>query len=384
MRTERRCVPRKRPGGISYFEFEAGSGGIVLDASEKGLGFQAANAVHRQGPSRIWISPSPEERIELTGDVVWTDRSKKTGGLRFTETGADSYKKIRNWLGEAGASEESRGLQESRLPTWPAQDLSNVWREMSHDANFSSAPVPRRVKTEVDEERPLELHPIPGLPSLFTSNLPWPSQDSPSSEGRIAYRVATGFLMVVLAVAAVVLFDMFRPKVGDSLIHLGEKINESARLESQSSSPLPNSAGAPTRPSPSSEAKPDAAQTEAKPEVVQKETPGDSTPRLEASTPVNSESPDLAVPSTKEAPRRLPYRRLPNSAEDRSAEATRLWSAVASGDSSAEVDLARLYLRGEGVPRNCEQARVLLRAAAKGGSSEARLALKKLRTRGCW
>jgi TPR repeat protein len=52
-------------------------------------------------------------------------------------------------------------------------------------------------------------------------------------------------------------------------------------------------------------------------------------------------------------------------------------------DSSAEVDLARLYLRGEGVPRNCEQAKVLLRAAAKGGSGEARQQLKKLRARGC-
>src|SRR5215831_7966652 len=83
MQAERRCVQRKRPGGISYFEFEAGCGGIVLDASEKGLRFQAADAVHQLGPSRIWISPRPEERIEATGDVVWKDRSKKTGGLGF-------------------------------------------------------------------------------------------------------------------------------------------------------------------------------------------------------------------------------------------------------------------------------------------------------------
>src|SRR5215469_15154585 len=34
--------------------------------------------VHQLGPSRIWISPRPEERIEATGDVVWTDTSKKT------------------------------------------------------------------------------------------------------------------------------------------------------------------------------------------------------------------------------------------------------------------------------------------------------------------
>ena len=43
MQAERRCVQGKRLGGISYFEFEAGSGGMVLDASEKGLRFQAAD-----------------------------------------------------------------------------------------------------------------------------------------------------------------------------------------------------------------------------------------------------------------------------------------------------------------------------------------------------
>ena len=95
MRTERRCIPRKRPGAISYFEFEAGSGGIVLDASEKGLAFQAADAVEQLGPSRMFISPHPEERIELSGDVVWTDRTKRTGGLRFVDLGADSCNRIR-------------------------------------------------------------------------------------------------------------------------------------------------------------------------------------------------------------------------------------------------------------------------------------------------
>src|SRR5437660_10909441 len=72
MRTERRCIQRKRPGRISYFEFEAGSGGIVLDASEKGLAFQAADAVHQLGSKRIFISPHPEERIELNAVLECT------------------------------------------------------------------------------------------------------------------------------------------------------------------------------------------------------------------------------------------------------------------------------------------------------------------------
>ncbi|HEX2666347.1 MAG TPA: SEL1-like repeat protein [Candidatus Acidoferrum sp.] len=76
-------------------------------------------------------------------------------------------------------------------------------------------------------------------------------------------------------------------------------------------------------------------------------------------------------------------RRSANSAQDKSAEVTRLWSAVASGNYSAEVDLARLYLTGDGIPRNCEQAKVLLQAAGKHGSVEALQQLKELRTSGC-
>lgn len=387
MRTERRCTQRKRPGGISYFEFEAGSGGIVLDASEKGLGFQAADAVHQLGPSRIWISPRPEERIELTGDVVWTDTSRKTGGLRFIEAGADSSRKIRNWLGQAGDPEQSDQSQGLPVPAWAAGDLSDLRSEPRHDANLPRSPAATRVKTKADEERAVELHPIPVSPSLFTSNVPWESQDFHTSDGRIANRVATGFLIVVLAVAGVVLFDMFHPKVGDKvgdlLIQMGEKINGSSRVQPQNSSPTPGAGQAPARPLPITEPKADSVQTETKPDVLQKETRGNSDKALDSSGQGNKQSQDLAMPGTKKAPGPSEYRR-PGAAQDRSAEATRLWSAVGSGDSSAEVDLARLYLKGEGVPRNCQQAKVLLRAAAKGGSSEARQELKKLRSRGCW
>ena len=385
MRAERRCVQRKRPGGISYFEFEAGSGGIVLDASEKGLGFQAADVVHQSGPSRIWISPRPEERIELTGDVVWTDTSKKTGGVRFIETGADNSKKIRSWLGSQ-ESEASLLSQESPLPAWAGQALGDLRHETRHDANPRS-PATARVKTETDSQRPAELHSIPGLPSLFTSSRPWKPQDSQTSEGRIAYRVATGFLIVVLAVAGVVLFDMFRPEVGEYLIHLGEKITGSTNLPPQNSSPLPSSAQAPAPALPINEAKPDAVQTKAKADTVQKKNSGDADKPLDSSGQVDTQASNPANPRTmeksKEAPNLSPYRGPINSRQDRSAEATRLWSAVASGDSSAEVELARLYLSGEGVARNCVQARVLLRAAAKSGSVEARQQLKKLRSQGC-
>jgi TPR repeat protein len=56
---------------------------------------------------------------------------------------------------------------------------------------------------------------------------------------------------------------------------------------------------------------------------------------------------------------------------------------VEAGDSSAEVALAELYLKGDGVPRSCEQARVLLRAASKSGNIEALQQLRRLKKNTC-
>jgi len=48
-----------------------------------------------------------------------------------------------------------------------------------------------------------------------------------------------------------------------------------------------------------------------------------------------------------------------------------LWKAVKRGSVNAEVALANLYLEGEAVPKNCEQAHMLLSAASMKGSKAA-------------
>jgi len=45
--------------------------------------------------------------------------------------------------------------------------------------------------------------------------------------------------------------------------------------------------------------------------------------------------------------------------------ATQLWAAVQAGNTNAAVELADLYIKGNGVPKNCQQARVLLLAASE-------------------
>src|SRR6266704_2745442 len=176
--TERRGAERKRPGGISYFQFEAGSGGIVLDASEKGLAFQAADAVQQLGPNRICISPDPERRIELDGDIVWMDRSRKAGGLLFVDPDADTCDQIRDWLKRPSEVQvvfqrnkeypaHARVAQESSNTRIEARD-----RDAYHvDAGAQSPVVAPARPVAASEEQPFTRrpppHPPPTLPPLF-------------------------------------------------------------------------------------------------------------------------------------------------------------------------------------------------------------------------
>jgi PilZ domain len=376
MTAERRCITRKRPGGISYFEFEAGSGGIVLDASEKGLAFQAADAVQQLGSRRIFVSPHPGYRIELNAEVVWMDGSKKTGGLRFIDPGADSYNRVRDWLKQTGEPGVSQQGQEHPLPTRAVEEVPSI---PGGSSNPDTSPIPLQSRIEAREQRPVEPRLAPILPPLFNPDSTWQSPNSSGVRRGFLHHIATGFLIAAFVFACVALAEnfgfvgRFRPKLANALIRLGEKLNGTADSQSRNSSPLPGLAQVPPQAPSAGKPIPDAPQPEA---------PA-SSDQVNSSPQNNSVTPSLAIPRAKQDAYHSAYSPTPRFAQERSVDANRLWSAVGAGSSAAEVDLARLYLKGEGVPRNCEQARILLRAAAKSGSREARQQLQKLRTYGC-
>jgi hypothetical protein len=68
---------------------------------------------------------------------------------------------------------------------------------------------------------------------------------------------------------------------------------------------------------------------------------------------------------------------------DTSEAAKLLWKAVRKQNATAEVLLSDLYVKGDGVPQSCDQARLLLVAAAKRGSPQAAQQLRDLESRGC-
>ena len=60
-----------------------------------------------------------------------------------------------------------------------------------------------------------------------------------------------------------------------------------------------------------------------------------------------------------------------------------LWKAVGRNNTEAALTLSQLYARGEGVTRNCDQARILLVAAAKRGSAAAAEQLRQFDSAAC-
>ena len=67
-----------------------------------------------------------------------------------------------------------------------------------------------------------------------------------------------------------------------------------------------------------------------------------------------------------------------------SAEAAKLlWKAVRQQNATAALMLSDLYAHGDGVPKSCDQARLLLLAAAKRGAPQAAQQLRSLQSRGC-
>src|SRR5579872_2000479 len=67
---------------------------------------------------------------------------------------------------------------------------------------------------------------------------------------------------------------------------------------------------------------------------------------------------------------------------DGSQAASWLWKAVAKGNVAATITLSDLYLRGDGVPKNCDQAHLLLDAAARKGGKAAGERLRNLQAFG--
>src|ERR1700686_4707821 len=102
MKVERkieRQSPRKVADRILSIRIEPDNYAIVLNVSDEGLGFYAHNPVTQSGMIHFSFSDNGR-RFEGMGELIWTDATQKSGGLRFSSLSRASRQRIWNWLDE--------------------------------------------------------------------------------------------------------------------------------------------------------------------------------------------------------------------------------------------------------------------------------------------
>src|SRR5579864_245378 len=96
---ERRLHARQRLDAIVYLDIGADNGGIVLNLSNEGMGFQAVGYLHKESEVRFRIKlPGTQMRIEVPAEIVWLSDSNRQAGARFLDAQSEGSKQIQEWI----------------------------------------------------------------------------------------------------------------------------------------------------------------------------------------------------------------------------------------------------------------------------------------------
>src|SRR5690349_8502243 len=172
---DRRLNPRTTLERLAFINIEPDNGGIVLNVSGGGLCFHSVAPVQQNMTVRFWLSEH-NRRVEGEGELVWTDETLKTGGLRFTAVPADARQQIQDWIAE------------------PAPPLAE------------------------DKPSPPSAASAPAGAGVFSPGIKVRIRLSGFSSG-----LATGLLISAL-VATISLFHTHRHQLGETLIRWGERL----------------------------------------------------------------------------------------------------------------------------------------------------------------
>jgi TPR repeat protein len=402
MNQDKRSIVRRRTQQLVYLELGRDNGGVMLNLTESGSGFQAITPV-KCGETRFAFQISGGRRIAGEAEIVWVDEVGILGGLRFLNLPLEARKQIRLWLQETNAPEEpgSEPAAEAPLDAGARNSRAPAGREASSERERSrdhSAPASHTSVRTTEED----LSSSPAWANLRAAtsaamhderfSVPLMHEDGSFGVSR-PRSVAVWRSIAVLTTAAAIcaLLIAYQRDVGASLIWLGQTLSGKTKAsgvspETKPAQPSPAPELNPPSSLPESNATPqkpeeaDAAQKKITNTAVPAETQAANRGQTQ---PANLDSAGNGAARQESVLERQPVREKPPEIWDAGETVESLWGAVQGGSVSAERSLAERFVRGEGVTRNCEQAKVLLRAAANRGSREARLRLYELETQGC-
>jgi hypothetical protein len=389
MTPDRRQAPRTKLVEIAYIGMGPENGGLVLDVSDGGLSFHSVAPVRQAETINFLLSSRGHNRIEGAGEVVWTNEMKAVCGLKFTSLSADARNYLNNWTNESRLAVAVRKKTVSPTPIAIVQpDEPPTGVEPHMDAEAESILAIRRAAENYLSE--------PGARSMWREPT--------------FFWVMFGMLSTVLAVTAFVC----GVRVGKSETRsVAEPAAQPTALSDSQPSPqapettVPPTA-APTNSSstsaiaPAVSSQPSAGQTDLSIVPSEKasnlrgafvnasktdgitqssfDQPGDQ--GLDAKTPGQQAEVALEAGKTELAAAQASLRGT-NGARDSAKAARLLWAAVKNNNSTAELLLADLYIRGDGVVKSCVQGRVLLEAASRSGNAQAKEKLGELEATGC-
>src|SRR6266851_8535637 len=389
---------RKVPDKFAFLQLEGDDGGTVLDVSEGGLRFETFAPVQQNGPIHFWFSLNLRERIEAWGEVVWTSATKKCGGLRFLRLSEEGRALVRECISQPSVQEVPIGGF-SRLGAAKEMPARMGAREADSIARFVSKAHPREEATsaghavprawETPAENPPPRAPLPsfsGTADAGDTSILFPTpKETEADRGLVPmqrYRSAKrrhlrlglilGVCISATVAAAAVKYSRHENR---GVLNAPAELRVQKSLE-DSSKPVPTNPSVPSGTSAdifgSGNQKRHVAEARA-PIVPTTGTGGHSSPRaweatasnLPARTPVQ---PNLGGNASRQKPAMTPQQ---------------LWGSVQAGNTKAAVELADLYVKGQGVPQNCNQARVLLLVASEKRNAEAIKRLAELDKTGC-
>jgi hypothetical protein len=359
MTQEKRQTLRKRIGRLLYAELGPDNGSILLDISEQGCSFQAIAPV-RERQVRYTISVGDGRKVTGEARVAWVDATAKIGGLRFLSDSPELQEQIRSWMELTAAPLSSLRAGEER-DSEAKRRRKKLREEAQAQAGTvgtgQSAQFPAR-SDRMPTAAARAAAPQSSIPSVQAQVTNRPVLQTPAKS-----RTRIGPAFATIALAAV-LFTMmaYRQDLGRMVMGLGASI-AGEPLKAPASPP-----DATPEPSASFNA------------VAPAGAPDASGQSRSIESETVSAKEQLTPVADAQAPPRRPVAATNVSLNE---DVPSLWALVEGGDTRAELTLADRYIRGEGVTQSCAQARVLLEAAAKRGSDEAKRKLDELPQAGC-
>ncbi len=423
MQSERRHSLRIKPRELLYLKLSSTNGstngGVVADLCEDGFRFEFFEPVRLSHFLNASLSLDPMNQFQASGEVVWTDPAKKTGGVKFTALPVAARRQLQAWFDQNHLSalfpeEATSAHSDTANPAGHVHASANAAAEPSVADSEPRLPLSEQPKSEL-------------APTMYvdaSASLPFLRDQFNKLKGRSASAIgsehlrasaenamvrtfesaigATGAasrfyhtstspgvfreaakIVVGLGVIAVLLVIAlsFNGDLGNTLIRLGDEIGglrsndapESAPVEASPSTPPIEATPPASSALPSTSVPADSSETSPAPAPVRKSTP--------ARKPIDA--PVLSAPGEQELKIAQDYLQGVNRAPEPSKAIPWLWTAVRKGNLSADVALADLYMRGVGVPQNCQQGIVLLTAAAKRGDNPALNQLRNLDSGPC-